>query len=169
MEYCLTLGVFSCLFWTVSVLEPLVYWPTHYGKRYGTVSFEFQVANFAECKNTCVSKQASQPCYAFNYRESDGSCQLVYENSAQLVPADGFKAFAQFLCLTEYPRIENAKESYLNWTGEYPAPKGAMVLFTCPNNFTDNIDVHNARCCASIPDAWCSTFLEEEEAIICPP
>ncbi|CAG0888588.1 unnamed protein product [Darwinula stevensoni] len=31
------------------------------------------------------------------------------------------------LCLTEYPRIENAKESYLNWMGEYPAPKGSVV------------------------------------------
>ncbi|CAG0888590.1 unnamed protein product [Darwinula stevensoni] len=168
MDYSLTLGAVSYLFWTVSAMEPLLYWPTHHEKRYGIISMEFQVADFAECKNTCIRNQESQPCHAFNFRESDGSCQLVYESKV-LVPAEGFEAYAQYLCLTEYPKIENAMESYLNWTGEYPAPKGGIVLFICPKNFTDGIGVHNAKCCASIPDVWCSTFSKEEEAVICPP
>ncbi|CAG0888591.1 unnamed protein product [Darwinula stevensoni] len=56
MEYSVMLGAFSCFFWAVSAIEPWIYWPTHHGKRYGTVSMEFQVADFAECNNTCVWK-----------------------------------------------------------------------------------------------------------------
>lgn len=63
------------------------------------------------------------------------------------------------MCLTEYPKIEGANMSYVGWDGNYPAPKGATVVFTCKENsegFTDGFREHTATCSAKDPDTWCT-------------
>ncbi|CAG0897585.1 unnamed protein product [Darwinula stevensoni] len=111
----------------------------------------------------------SQPCLAFNYRESDGTCQLLHGGSSQLVPAEGFQAFVQFLCLTDYPKMKNANESFEDWNGEHPAPQGAKVVFTCQKGFVDGPSTHTASCSCNTPDVWCTTFALGEEDGLCPP
>ncbi|CAG0894900.1 unnamed protein product [Darwinula stevensoni] len=69
-------------------------WATPNGKQYGDSSEEFYVADFAEC-NICVWKEESHTRAALKFRESDGSCQLVYESRAQLVPPEGFQAYVE--------------------------------------------------------------------------
>ncbi|CAG0884305.1 unnamed protein product [Darwinula stevensoni] len=102
-----TLMVFtvSCLFWIGSASEPVVYWELHPGERYGLVSKEIS-ADFEKCENICAKDDPSLPCKAFNYRESDGTCQLVYKDGVQLVPADDFQAFVKFSCLEEDSKMK---------------------------------------------------------------
>ncbi|CAG0887398.1 unnamed protein product, partial [Darwinula stevensoni] len=97
------------------------------------------------------------PCHAYNYRESDGSCQLVTDSTSDLVEDDEFQAFAEIVCLMEHPRIEGAKAiPDKGWDGKYPSPKGVMVTFTCenPQGFTDGSQKHSATCAVKDPDSW---------------
>ncbi|CAG0897288.1 unnamed protein product [Darwinula stevensoni] len=139
-------------FWDV-----MVYRAAHPWKRYENISFQTKEANFQTCSKRCVLQ--TPPCYAFSYRESDGSCQLVLDGKSDLVEANGFESFVRRLCLTEYPKIENATVSFEDWSGEYPAPTGGRVIFRCPHpkGFSDGSQVHTAECSSS-PDSWCSSF-----------
>ncbi|CAG0893653.1 unnamed protein product [Darwinula stevensoni] len=92
MDYSLMLAALSSLFWVGSAFEPMVYWAIHPGQRYGLASIEITV-DFEACDAICAHYGKSLPCHAFNFRESDGTCQLVYEGGGQLVPAEGFHAF----------------------------------------------------------------------------
>ena len=69
-------------------------------------------------------------------------------------------------CTADYPRIENAKESFEDWTGEDPAPEGGKVTFTCKEGFTDGSTMHTATCSS---DGWRTTFTEDERITLCPP
>ncbi|CAG0891252.1 unnamed protein product [Darwinula stevensoni] len=72
-------------------------------------------------------------------------------------------------CLTDYPRIEHAKESFVDWTGEHPAPRGGKVKFACihPRGFKDGLKEHHATCSSAVADVWCTTFTEGEKDL-CP-
>ncbi|CAG0900576.1 unnamed protein product [Darwinula stevensoni] len=75
------------------------------------------------------------------------------------------------LCLTPYPSIENAEEAFEGGTGENPIQPGGKVTFTCkhPRGFSDGSKTHEAACSLAEPDAWCTTFVKEETALLCPP
>ncbi|CAG0896547.1 unnamed protein product [Darwinula stevensoni] len=105
MANTLTVFTLSCLFWIGSASEPVVYWELHPGERYELVSKEIS-ADFEKCENICAKDDPSLPCKAFNYRESDGTCQLVYKDGVKLVPADDFQAFVKFSCLEEDSKME---------------------------------------------------------------
>ncbi|CAG0888820.1 unnamed protein product [Darwinula stevensoni] len=102
------------------------------------------------------------PCYAYNYRESDGSCQLVLNGKSDLVEDNGFTSYVQRLCLTEYPKIQKASVSFEDWSGEYPAPPSGRVVLRCLNSvFSDGSQLHTAECSSALSDSWCSSFKEE--------
>ncbi|CAG0893484.1 unnamed protein product [Darwinula stevensoni] len=69
------------------------------------------------------------------------------------------------LCLTEYPVVENAMVTYKEWNGKYPAPSGALVVFTCVQGFTDGKREHWTLCSSS-PDTWCTSFIDNK--VKCP-
>ncbi|CAG0900087.1 unnamed protein product [Darwinula stevensoni] len=114
------------------------------------------------CGIKCVMQ--TPPCYAFNFRESDGSCQLVINGRSGLVEANGFGSFVQELCLTEHPNIKNAIATFEKWNGEYPAPAGGKVILRCETakGFSDGSSLHMATCSSASLDTWCSTFQENE-------
>ncbi|CAG0893110.1 unnamed protein product, partial [Darwinula stevensoni] len=107
----------------------------------------------------CVM-QIPSPCYAFNYRETDRSCQLILNGMSRLVEAKGFQSYVQMLCLREHPPIENAVVSFVGWSGEYPAPARAIVTFRCdhPKGFSDGARIHKAECATFNPDSWHISF-----------
>ncbi|CAG0903406.1 unnamed protein product, partial [Darwinula stevensoni] len=74
------------------------------------------------------------------------------------------------MCLTDYPKIEHAAESFDGWTGKHPAPRGGIVNFSCkhPRGFKDGRMDHQATCSSSVADTWCATFIENEKDL-CPP
>ncbi|CAG0888818.1 unnamed protein product [Darwinula stevensoni] len=43
------------------------------------------------------------PCYAYNYRESDGLCQLVLKGKSDLVEDNGFTSYVQSTPVYKYP------------------------------------------------------------------
>ncbi|CAG0896546.1 unnamed protein product [Darwinula stevensoni] len=106
MANTVTVFTLSGLFWIGSALEPVAYWELHPGERYGLVSKEVS-ADFKECENICAKDDPSLPCKAFNYRESDGNCQLVYKDGVRLLPADDFQAFVKFSCLEDDSRMRS--------------------------------------------------------------
>ncbi|CAG0902887.1 unnamed protein product [Darwinula stevensoni] len=75
------------------------------------------------------------------------------------------------LCLTPYPNIENAEKAFEGGSGENPIQPGGKVTFTCkhPRGFTDGSKTHEATCSLAVPDVWCTTFVKEETALLCPP
>ncbi|CAG0891348.1 unnamed protein product [Darwinula stevensoni] len=166
----LTPVLIPCLFWSGVSSKFNVYHAVYQGQRYGNLSLELKVENFEECHLKCVMIKASQACYAFNHNEKDGSCQLIHNGKSHLVPSTEYQAYVQFLCLTDYPRIENAEESFDGWTGKHPAPRGGMVNFSCkhPRGFRDGQKDHQATCSSFVADAWCATFIENEKDL-CPP
>ncbi|CAG0900086.1 unnamed protein product [Darwinula stevensoni] len=141
------------------------HYAAHPGMRYSNVSSETAEPTLGVCGIKCVMQ--TPPCYAFNYRESDGSCQLVINGRSGLVEANGFKSYVQRLCLTEHPDIANARASFDGWSGEYPAPAGGKVSFRCEaaNGFSDGSFLHVATCSSVSPDTWCSSF--QEDAVHC--
>ncbi|CAG0906373.1 unnamed protein product, partial [Darwinula stevensoni] len=94
MGYFLALAALSSLLWVGSAFQPLVYWSIHPGHRYGFVSNEI-TADFEECSAACAQDKPSFRCHAFNFKETDGTCQLVYEGGGELVPENGFQAFVK--------------------------------------------------------------------------
>ncbi|CAG0905040.1 unnamed protein product, partial [Darwinula stevensoni] len=156
------LDLFLLVFRGVTSTDIIAHYAAHSGWRYHNVSLERTTPTFGTCGKKCVMQ--TPPCYAFNYRESDGSCQLVHNGKSDLVKADGYNSYTQWLCLTEYPTIPNAKVSFEGWSGEYPAPKGAMVTLLCddPKGFSDGSPLHTSRCSSGAPDAWCSSFQEDD-------
>ena len=94
MTSSLTLFAFFCLPWIGSALKPAVYWKVHPGLQYRGVSKEIS-ANLEECQAACAKDDSFMPCFAFNFIESNGSCQLVYENRKRLVRAEGYEAFVK--------------------------------------------------------------------------
>ncbi|CAG0897587.1 unnamed protein product, partial [Darwinula stevensoni] len=90
----LALLAFSGLLWIGSAFKPGVYWEVHPGLQYRGVSKEIS-ADLEECKAACARDEPSMPCLAFNFMESSGTCQLVYEGRKRLVPTDGFEAFVK--------------------------------------------------------------------------
>ncbi|CAG0890830.1 unnamed protein product [Darwinula stevensoni] len=165
----LTPVLISCLFWAGSSSHILVYRAVSRGRRYGNVSHQFQAKSFEDCPVKCSRINPSRPCLAFNFREQNGFCQLIHTEKSSLAPSDGYQAYVQFLCLTDSPRIEHAKESFVSWTGEHPAPPGAEVNFVClhPRGFIDGLKVHRAACSTVVADAWSTTFIEGERDL-CP-
>ncbi|CAG0895536.1 unnamed protein product [Darwinula stevensoni] len=156
MDHPSMLTAFACLHWIASAYEVDLHWYVHKGERYGNVSREEQFFEFPECKAEC-KKQDGQ-CHGFNYRESDGTCELLRPGGNRLIPANGFKAYARFSCLTEYPKIAKAVETFEGWDGKYPAAERGVVVFTCPYRFTDGYEKHAAICSCVEPDVWCTTF-----------
>ncbi|CAG0901621.1 unnamed protein product [Darwinula stevensoni] len=166
----LLLAVFSCLLRNGSVDVP-TYWAVFEGKRYGNVSEEMNGVDISHCSISCMKHNESHPCHAFNFREADGSCQLIRKSKSHIVKSEGYQAYVQFLCLTGYPKIQNAEEAFHGWSGAYPAPRGGQVTFKCkhPRGFTDDHKVHMATCASMRPDAWCTTFTDHQTTILCPP
>ncbi|CAG0899549.1 unnamed protein product [Darwinula stevensoni] len=164
-------AVLFCLPHIRSSSELIVYWRVHPGQRYGDVSLEVQVADYEECYQKCLKYDPSRPCLGFNFGKRDGICQLVPYDRSVLVPSDEFQAYVQFLCLTDYMKIENAEEAFEGWTGEYPTSPGGTVIFTCkhPQGFKDGSKMHKAICSSVKPDEWCTTFVNEDKALLCPP
>ncbi|CAG0888061.1 unnamed protein product [Darwinula stevensoni] len=144
--FCLTLGgAFSMEFPTFHAVHP--------GLKYDAVSVETWEVSQVMCSIRCVLQHPT--CSAFNYRETDGSCQLVTGGLSDLVDDGGFKAFAQMHCLRDHPMIYGAKAVYEHgWNGEYPAPKGAMVSLVCenPQGFVDGSKL--ATCAIERADIW---------------
>ncbi|CAG0898929.1 unnamed protein product, partial [Darwinula stevensoni] len=62
------------------------------GQTYEDVASESTASNLATCGIACV-RGSPRPCFAFNYRGSDGTCQLVRDERSRLVEADGFLSF----------------------------------------------------------------------------
>ncbi|CAG0882691.1 unnamed protein product [Darwinula stevensoni] len=164
------LAVLSCLFWKESV-EVDTYYAALEGQRYGNVSEKMTGMDFLECSLSCLKHKESRPCHAFNFREADGSCQLIRNNKSHTLNAEGFQAYVQFLCLTDYPKIQNAEEAFHGWSGAHPVPQGGQVEFNCshPRGFTDGRKVHTATCASIRPDEWCTTFANKRNLVLCPP
>ncbi|CAG0900009.1 unnamed protein product [Darwinula stevensoni] len=137
------------------------------GQSYDSVTFEIATPSLASCAMECVTQ--TPPCYAFNYRESEESCQLVLNGKSDLVESDGCIAFVRWMCLTEHPTIPNAEVSYEDWNGEYPAPKEATVVLQCdnPKGFSDGSPLHKSRCSSAEADVWSSSF--QQDAVHCEP
>ncbi|CAG0884310.1 unnamed protein product [Darwinula stevensoni] len=130
--------------------------------------------NCRTCPFECVSREEASSCEpgtaitanVGNCQSSELCCQrMAPEANTTSSPAPVVKAE----CTADYPRIENAKESFEGWTGEDPAPEGAKVLFTCEQGFADGSATHTATCSPSSPDAWSATFKEDERTTLCPP
>ncbi|CAG0900250.1 unnamed protein product [Darwinula stevensoni] len=166
----LLLSVFSCLLRNGSVEVP-TYWAAFEGQRYGNISEEMNGVDFSDCSMSCMKHNKSHPCHAFNFREADGSCQLIRKSKSHIVKSEGYQAYVQFLCLTDYPKIQNAQETFQGWNGAYPAPQGGQVVYKCnhPRGFTDGHEVHMATCGSMRPDTWCTTFADKKTTILCPP
>ncbi|CAG0898308.1 unnamed protein product [Darwinula stevensoni] len=148
----------------VASTDSLAHYAAHPGQRYGNIALATRERTLGLCGRKCAKRKP--PCYAFNYRETDGSCQLVLDGKSGLLEGNDYSSYVQRLCLTEHPKIPSAKVSYEEWNGEYPAPPGAMVILRCehPRGFSDGSSIHTARCSAS-PDSWCSSF--QENAVQC--
>ena len=78
----------------VASVQLIPYYFVHPGQRYANVTLEFVTPDFGGCNIYCVLPKSS-PCYAFNYREADGSCQLVQHGNGSLVEADGYESYVQ--------------------------------------------------------------------------
>ncbi|CAG0899018.1 unnamed protein product [Darwinula stevensoni] len=159
----------SCLFWAGSFSKIIVYHAVHQGRRYGNASQQFQAKNLEDCTVKCARTNPSGPFLAFNFRERDGFCQLIHNEKSGLVPSDGYQAYVQFLCLTDYPRIEHATESFVGWSGHHPAPPSGEVSFACiqRRGFVDGWKEHRASCSSTEADSWRATFTEGERNL-CP-
>ncbi|CAG0901595.1 unnamed protein product [Darwinula stevensoni] len=72
------------------------------GQRYENVTLESQEPTVRTCTIICVM-QIPSPCYAFNYRETDRSCQLILNGMSRLVGADGFQSYVQSEKIHKYP------------------------------------------------------------------
>ncbi|CAG0898724.1 unnamed protein product [Darwinula stevensoni] len=142
----------------------LKYYATKQGQRYGDVSRRVSTRSMGNCNILCSSLRP-KACKAYNYRSSDGSCELVEKDKSSLIPSEGYQAYVQKFCLTEHPMVENADLTYLRWNGKYPAPSGAKVLFHCEEGFTDGKKDHWATCSDS-PDSWCTSFVVD--GVSCP-
>ena len=94
MRHHLKLALLSCLFWSGSSKEILVYWAAHSGQRYGNVSLEFQGTDIGHCSLQCAKSGSPRTFHAFNFRITDGSCQLI-RDSSHLVPSDGYQSWVQ--------------------------------------------------------------------------
>ncbi|CAG0884308.1 unnamed protein product [Darwinula stevensoni] len=130
--------------------------------------------NCRTCPHECVSREEASSCEpgtvittnVDNCQSSELCCQRTApEASTTSSPAPAVVVE----CKTDYPRIENAEESFEGWTGESPAPDGGQVLFTCKQGFTDGSATHMATCSSSTKDAWSATFKEDERTTLCPP
>ncbi|CAG0898512.1 unnamed protein product, partial [Darwinula stevensoni] len=156
----------------VACVELIPYLGVHPGQRYENVTSESQELSLGTCTINCVMQEPI-PCYAFNYRETDRSCQLILNRTSELVDANGYWtselvdangywSYAQWLCLREYPTIENAIVSFEGWNGTYPAPARGIVKFRCehPKGFSDGALLHTAECAPLNPDSWCISFRE---------
>ncbi|CAG0885699.1 unnamed protein product [Darwinula stevensoni] len=125
----------------------------------------------SDCSISCMKHKESHHCHAFNFREAYGSCQQIRKSKSHIVNSEGYQAFVQFLCLTDYPKIQNTEEAFHGWSGAYPAPRDGQVIFKCkhPRGFTDGHKVHMATCASMRPDAWYTTFADKRTTILCPP
>ncbi|CAG0902684.1 unnamed protein product [Darwinula stevensoni] len=146
----------------VASVELIPYLGVHKGQRYENVTSESQELSLGTCTINCVMHEPI-PCYAFNYRETDRSCQLILNRMSRLVDANGYWSYVQWLCLREYPTIENAKVSFEGWNGTYRAPARGIVKFRCehPRGFSDGALLHTAECAPLNPDSWCISFRED--------
>ncbi|CAG0896448.1 unnamed protein product, partial [Darwinula stevensoni] len=166
------LGAISFIFLHgVTSTDFVAHHAVHLGEKYENITLETKEAERRRnerrrnesvriCGIRCVLP--TPPCYAFNYRESDGSCQLVSNETSGLVESDGFIAYVQRLCLTEHPTIQNAEVSFEHWSGKFPAPPGGKVILRCqhPTGFSDGSQLHTAECASASPDTWWSSFKE---------
>ncbi|CAG0884360.1 unnamed protein product [Darwinula stevensoni] len=157
--------VFYCFLVQTAVSVDLTpYIDVHPGKRFKNVSKTSVEKSLGMCNIECVRQEPI--CNAFNFRKSDGSCQLVRAATSDLVDGEGYEAYTQNICLSKHPEIKGANVTYdKGWDGKYPAPNGATVAFTCKENnqgFTDGSLEHTATCAAKDPDSWCTSTSFEE-------
>ncbi|CAG0903664.1 unnamed protein product [Darwinula stevensoni] len=68
------------------------YYQVQSGQRSGNVKVEYAGITLANCTLTSAN-QSPGPSNDFNYRESDGLCQLILPGNDVLVPSDGFLSF----------------------------------------------------------------------------
>ncbi|CAG0901736.1 unnamed protein product [Darwinula stevensoni] len=129
--------------------------------RYDNVALTSAESSLRACTKKCLNREP--PCYAFNYRESDGLCQIVGSGTSGVVEEEGFSSYVQEFCLREYPKIQNAVEALEGWDGNYPVTPRGRVVFRCeyPGGFSDGSSVHTAEC-SSLPDTWYSSFKEDQ-------
>ncbi|CAG0892595.1 unnamed protein product [Darwinula stevensoni] len=91
----------------------LEYQLTSPGKRYKAVARESREASSASCAVKCIHADPKAPCGAFNFRPSDGSCQLISSRNHEMIPADGYLAFTHLRDEVVYPECrltEKGKE-----------------------------------------------------------
>ena len=85
---------FVLLFPDVSPEKLTPYFAVHAGQRYENVTMEFKGLSLGDCHMYCANEEES-PCYAFNYRETDDSCQLILKGNNSLVASEGYQSFVQ--------------------------------------------------------------------------
>jgi hypothetical protein len=76
----------------VGSTEFIRYDALHPGMRYSDIDKETTEPTLGICGIRCAILTSS--CYAFNYKESDRSCQLVLSGKSKLVEAEGYMAYA---------------------------------------------------------------------------
>ena len=89
----------------VASTDFLTHFAVHPGQRYGDVTFTTRERTLGLCGMSCARRRP--PCYAFNYRESDGSCQLVLEGKSGLLESNGYSSYVQsesWLCPRSFLR-----------------------------------------------------------------
>ena len=72
----------------------LTFYAVHPGERYGNASRSAPTRHMGDCSILC-SSQRSTPCKAYNYRSSDGSCELITIGKSSLIPSKGYQAYVQ--------------------------------------------------------------------------
>ena len=111
---CLRAGllVFCLLFRPTVSEEASIYYTVHRDMRYWNVSRESHERCLGLCSIRCFISEP--PCRAFNYRGSDGSCQLVTNAKSDLLPGNGYEAFSHsvassFFAFCNYKSIVNSQ------------------------------------------------------------
>ncbi|CAG0885724.1 unnamed protein product [Darwinula stevensoni] len=138
----------------------LVYRKEFPEKRYKTVAMEYHGQTLGRCALKCVYADPQAECEVFNFRQSDQSCQLIVPGNYEMVPAEGYLAYTRLSCASAHPMMKNVNVTYEGWDGDYPAPSGASVVYTCPHaaKFTDGSIRHHATCSALLQTSWKTSF-----------
>ncbi|CAG0895493.1 unnamed protein product, partial [Darwinula stevensoni] len=94
--------VFIYLSRDVASVDLIPYFRVHHGQRYENVTSESQELSLGSCTVNCVLQEPSA-CSAFNYRETDGSCQLILHGKSKLIEANGYLSYVQSEEVHLYP------------------------------------------------------------------
>ena len=91
LQFIVALLLFFC---DAGPVDMVRYKAVHPGQRYANFTMKSTKSHVGSCSAHC-SMQGRGSCYAFNYRKSDRSCQLVQKPNGSLVEAEGFESYSQ--------------------------------------------------------------------------